>query len=248
MPIYDYDGTTKTEIGTIYDNDGTVKTQIGYVYDYDGTTKSLIFGGNPLSGVAVGSIVYLTEGGAYKPFYVAQHGYPTSGNGRTLLLRQNVYKVDSWDSQDHNTYATTDGDAWLNGTYLGLLGATEQANIAPVSIPYTPMGGDTSVSMLNRKIFLLSMAEFGFGANAYRNQEGTALAILPTVYIQIAKDDSGTAVTQFTRSPEITSTSNVWVLGTAGQAQDDPTGNPQGIRPALTLPSSISVNSNNQII
>ena len=43
MPIYDNNGTTSYEIGTIYDNNGTTNTQIGYVYDNNGTTNSLIY-------------------------------------------------------------------------------------------------------------------------------------------------------------------------------------------------------------
>lgn len=43
MPIYDYDGTTSTQIGKVYDYNGTTSTQIGKVYDYDGTTSTLIY-------------------------------------------------------------------------------------------------------------------------------------------------------------------------------------------------------------
>lgn len=43
MPIYDNNGTTSYEIGTIYDNNGTTNNQIGKVYDNNGTTNTLIY-------------------------------------------------------------------------------------------------------------------------------------------------------------------------------------------------------------
>lgn len=43
MALYDNNGTTNAEIGTLYDNNGTTNYQIGSVYDHNGTTNSLIY-------------------------------------------------------------------------------------------------------------------------------------------------------------------------------------------------------------
>ena len=43
MPIYDYNGTSNTEIGKLYDYNGSSNTQIGKVYDYNGTSSTLIY-------------------------------------------------------------------------------------------------------------------------------------------------------------------------------------------------------------
>lgn len=43
MPIWDYDGATKYEIGKLSDYDGTTSHQIGKVYDNDGTASHLIY-------------------------------------------------------------------------------------------------------------------------------------------------------------------------------------------------------------
>ena len=43
MPIHDYDGTVRHEIGKVYDYDGTANHQIGKVIDRDGTTNHLIY-------------------------------------------------------------------------------------------------------------------------------------------------------------------------------------------------------------
>lgn len=47
MPIYDYDGAIKYEIGKLYDNDDVANHQIGKVYDNNGTTNSLIYNSAP---------------------------------------------------------------------------------------------------------------------------------------------------------------------------------------------------------
>ena len=43
MAIYDNNGTSNAELGTVYDNNGTTSSQIGKVYDNNGTTDSLIY-------------------------------------------------------------------------------------------------------------------------------------------------------------------------------------------------------------
>ena len=43
MPIYDFDGVVKAEVGKVYDNDGSANHQIGKVFDYNGTASSLIY-------------------------------------------------------------------------------------------------------------------------------------------------------------------------------------------------------------
>lgn len=43
MPMYDWNGTTATELGKAYDWDGTTTHQLGKGYDWNGTTNSLIY-------------------------------------------------------------------------------------------------------------------------------------------------------------------------------------------------------------
>ena len=43
MPVYDYNGTTNSEIKKIYDNNGTTSYEIGKAYDNNGTTSSEVF-------------------------------------------------------------------------------------------------------------------------------------------------------------------------------------------------------------
>lgn len=191
-----------------------------------------------LSEKALGSIVKLKENGVAQEFYVAKHGYPTSGNGRTLLVRRYIYDTRQWHTSNVNAYASCALDSWFNNTYYNLLDADIKAQIAAVAIPYTPGNGNNSVSTLSRKVFALSVTELGRTAS-YANVEGSALPIAST--LQIAYNSSGGAVVQWTRSPNTYSTGSACYLGTNGDVNGNYCTDTYGARPAFTLPSNLCV-------
>lgn len=192
-----------------------------------------------LSEKALGSIVKLKENGVAQEFYVAKHGYPTDGNGRTLLVRRYIYDKRQWNPSNINAYASCTLDSWFNNTYYNLLDADIKAQIAAVAIPYTPGDGNNSVTTLSRRVFALSVTELGRTAS-YANVEGSALSIAST--LQIAYDSSGSAVSQWTRSPCTDTTTFVCSLSSYGNVSDLYRGaHALGARPAFTLPSSLSV-------
>ena len=197
-----------------------------------------------LSEKALGSIVKLKENGVAQEFYVAKHGYPTSGNGRTLLVRRYIYDTRQWHTSNVNAYASCALDSWFNNTYYNLLDADIKAQIAAVAIPYTPGNGNNSVSTLSRKVFALSVTELGRTAS-YANVEGSALPIAST--LQIAYNSSGGAVVQWTRSPGTNYTYNACYLYTSGNVNYDGCANTLGARPAFTLPSSLSVSDDGSV-
>jgi len=196
-----------------------------------------------LSTKAVGSLVKIKESGVLQEFYVAKHGYPTAGNGRTLLVRRYLYDMRQWTTTGINTYANSTIDSWLNSTYLGLIAADIQAQIAAVSIPYTPGNGNNTLSNLSRKVFLLSLWEFG-KAPQYSNQEGASLGLTGLL---VATTSAGIAQAQWTRSPYTYNSSQVWVLRSDGVNTNDYCTNTNAARPAFTLPSTIQVNSNDEV-
>lgn len=197
-----------------------------------------------LSEKALGSIVKLKENGVAQEFYVAKHGYPTSGNGRTLLVRRYIYDTRQWHTSNVNAYASCALDSWFNNTYYNLLDADIKAQIAAVAIPYTPGNGNNSVSTLSRKVFALSVTELGRTAS-WANVEGSALSIAST--LQIAYNSSGSAVVQWTRSPYTNSTSHACCLFTSGGVYYSYCAGTLGARPAFTLPSSLSVSDDGSV-
>ena len=197
-----------------------------------------------LSEKALGSIVKLKENGVAQEFYVAKHGYPTSGNGRTLLVRRYIYDTRQWHTSNVNAYASCALDSWFNNTYYNLLDADIKAQIAAVAIPYTPGNGNNSVTTLSRKVFALSVTELGRTAS-YANTEGSALSIAST--LQIAYNSSGSAVVQWTRSPLTSSTHDAFCLYTDGCVSSNGCTGTDGARPAFTLPSSLSVSDDGSV-
>lgn len=196
-----------------------------------------------LGNETLGTIVKLKENGVPQEFYVAKHGYPTDGNGRTLLVRRYIYDTRQWHTSNVNAYASCALDSWFNNTYYNLLDADIKAQIAAVAIPYTPGNGNNSVSTLSRKVFALSVTELGRTAS-YANVEGSALPIAST--LQIAYNSSGGAVVQWTRSPSTAAPTApatctlmaLWATTTAPI--------PTAPGPAFTLPSSLSVSDDGQ--
>ena len=197
-----------------------------------------------LGNETLGTIVKLKENGVPQEFYVAKHGYPTDGNGRTLLVRRYIYDTRQWHTSNVNAYASCALDSWFNNTYYNLLDADIKAQIAAVAIPYTPGNGNNSVSTLSRKVFALSVTELGRTAS-YANVEGSALPIAST--LQIAYNSSGGAVVQWTRSPYTYNTYSACFLYTDGSVYNGNCTNTFGARPAFTLPSSLSVSDDGSV-
>ena len=197
-----------------------------------------------LGNETLGTIVKLKENGVPQEFYVAKHGYPTNGNGRTLLVRRYIYDTRQWHTSNVNAYASCALDSWFNNTYYNLLDADIRAQIAAVAIPYTPGNGNNSVTTLSRKVFALSVTELGRTAS-WANVEGSALSIAST--LQIAYNSSGSAVVQWTRSPGTGSTYLACCLGTYGNVYYDGCTYTYGARPAFTLPSSLSVSDDGSV-
>lgn len=202
--------------------------------------------GIPISEFAEGSIVKINESGSSVEFYVAKHNYENglNGMGRTLVVRKDCYDTRQWNSSNVNAYASSAIDSWLNGTYKGLLDADIQSVIGTTKFYYTPGNGSTSVTTLERAIFLLSVTELG-KTGSYANAEGTALPIAST--LQVAYHN-GSTVYQWTRSPSTNNTVGAYFLYSNGDASYSQCTERFGSRPAFTLPSTILVKKDGSVV
>lgn len=198
-----------------------------------------------LGNKSVGSIVKLKENGVLVDFYVAKHDYENglNGSGRTLVVRKDCYDTRQWHTSNVNAYATSAIDTWLNSTYKNLLDADIRGVIGTTKIKYTPGNGNTTVGTLERAIFLLSVTELGKTAS-YANTEGTALSIASSLQIAYL---NGSAVVQWTRSPNTNSTSYAYYLLTNGGVDYGYCYYAYGSRPAFTLPSTLSVSDDGSV-
>ena len=198
-----------------------------------------------LGNKSVGSIVKLKENGVLVDFYVAKHDYENglNGSGRTLVVRKDCYDTRQWHTSNVNAYATSAIDTWLNSTYKNLLDADIRGVIGTTKIKYTPGNSNTTVGTLERAIFLLSVTELGKTAS-YANTEGTALSIASSLQIAYL---NGSAVVQWTRSPNTNDTSHAYFLDTNGDVNYYSCNNTFGSRPAFTLPSTLSVSDDGSV-
>lgn len=199
-----------------------------------------------LSTKAIGSIVKIKENGTPVNFIVLQHGYPASGNGRTLLLREALYNTRTFDSSN-NDYASSDIDAWLNGTYLNLIDADIRSQITAVNIKSSTGNGTYNVRDLSRKVFLLSYTEVGFSGSSYAKTEGSPLSYFNSASRRIAYLN-GSATFWWLRSPRANFTSHAWYVRTDGGSSFNLVTDSYGSRPAFTLPSSLSVSDDGSVV
>lgn len=198
--------------------------------------------GLPLSTIAEGSIVKITEDGVPVEFYVAKHNYEESlnGAGRTLLVRKDCYDERAWHSSKRNAYASSSIDSWLNGTYKATLDAAVQEAIGTTTFYYTPGNGNNTMTTLSRAVFLLSETELGYETNfGSGNKEGSTLpiaSVLKAVYL------NGSAVDQWTRTPYEGSTQEAAIVrtnyGSFSPVAATTCNQSYGSRPAFTIPSN----------
>lgn len=198
-----------------------------------------------LGNKATGSIIKIKENGTLVDFYVAKHDYESglNGTGRTLVVRKDCFDTRQWHTSNVNAYASSAIDAWLNGTYKAMLDADIRGVLGTTKFYYTPGNGTTSVTTLQRAVFLLSVTELGKTAS-YANTEGSALPIAST--LQIAYKD-GSAVVQWTRSPNTNYTRGAYYLYTSGDVGNGYCSGACGSRPAFTLPSNLSVSDDGTV-
>lgn len=209
-----------------------------------GLTKPVT--GTPLSAYAEGSIIKINENGSPVEFYVAKHDYEAglNGVGRTLVVRKDCFDSRQWNDTSVNTYATSAISGWLNGDYKNLLSTSISNALGITKFKYTPGNDNNSIVTLEKAVFLLSVTELGKTAH-YANIEGIALPIASS--LQIAYLNSS-AVMQWTRSPDTGGTGYAFYLNTDGSAYSNSCTNFYYSRPAFTLPSTILINKNGQVV
>lgn len=209
-----------------------------------GTGYDISFG-TPLSSYSEGDIIYFNESGSPIEFYIGKHDYESglNGAGRTLVFRKDCFDERQWNAESVNSYASSDIDSWLNGTYKNILDVSARELIVQTTIRYTPGYGE-AMSTLARDVFLLSAYELGFSHTTFNN-EGTTLP--NATNYKIAKLD-GSAVSQWTRSASTNSISRAVYISSRGVALSGICYDTYGSRPAFCIPSSVIVPENKIIV
>ena len=209
-----------------------------------------------LSTIAVGQLVKIRENGVLQDFFVAQHGYPIAGNGRTLLVRFRNHSTRAWNALTtnlNNIYGNSLIHTWLNNEYMLLLDECVREQIAIVGIQnVNNLSNPYTIGPLDVRVFLLSGTELNkAGEYAYFPVLGTALPIAGA--LQIATSSSGTSASQWTRCPwrstdSLSRHTTAFNLITTGAITSSTVTSSAGVRPCFALPSTINVNVNGEIV
>lgn len=188
-----------------------------------------------LAGKSEGDIIQLPEGGKMVDFYVAKLDYESAlnGAGRVLLVRKDCYNNQAWDAGGVNAYATSDIDAWFNGTYKALFPQDIQTAMGTTEFYYTPGNGNYTMTTLERAVFALSFQELGKPMTSptwETNDEGSVLPIASS--LQTVSNGP-----QYTRTPREDDHNNK-AMRTNGGSSTVPTAvnYSYGARPCFTLP------------
>lgn len=209
-----------------------------------------------LSSMPVGSIVKMKYGGNPKEFIVIHQGKPSSlyddsCNG-TWVVMKDILENRAWDGSN-NDYKNSDVHAYLNGTVLNNFDADIKEAILTVKIPYqngTGSGGSIASGSngLSCKLFLLSGFEVGFtkSDSNYFPVDGARLAYFTDASKRIAYLN-GAAGVWWLRSPDTYDASNVFYVYSDGDWDYWYYGTSHGVRPALVLPSSLSVSDDGSV-
>ena len=206
----------------------------------------------PLAGIALSTIaasdatteqiIMLPEQGVPVKFILLKHDYENSG--RSLVCRKDLYDEREWGARSSSsTYASSNMDTWLNESYFNLLNENIRSQMAQVNFPYTVGGGNNTLSVLSRTIFLLSYTEVSFPGDRYANVEGSMIPYFSsdgrrTAYL------NGIATNWWLRSPyvSVSAIGNSWGVTLDGKSNYYNISNLRGSRPAFTLPADMLFN------
>lgn len=210
-----------------------------------------------------GTIIQIRENNVLQDFIVGQHNYQSSG--RTLLIRRQIFDFRRWNNTwANNQYSISEIDSFLNTSYLDLLPTDLQTYITEINIPSTVGGNttamvtDSTVVNILRRVFLLSLAEMN-RSHAQVSVEGIPLpdnvismlfALEQGPWWLRSPNNVPFRVTQSDGAghARVCLISNNTFSSTASPGQIQNSGGQTGSRPSFTVPPSLPVLSNGELV
>lgn len=201
------------------------------------TREQLIGSEKPkaLSEYAAGDIVEIRENNAAVEFIVAMHNYESSlnGEGRTLLVRKDIYDLRAWGTTIDKIYSSSEIDNFANNGYKNLFGAFVRELMGTTKF-YSMSQRGGSVVAIEKSVFILSMTEYG-KTHGYAPVEGSALAIADKLLISNYNREP---TDHYTRTITTNDFTSVWRINDAGGNNYSSEAEEHGFRPCFTFPST----------
>ena len=244
-------------------NDVARKIKKIYLGDENGLAKEVYSSGKKLSEYTVGSTVYLNENGSPVEYLIVHQGLPSSMydsscNG-VWLLRKDVYGNDKWHSTNENNYKSSTLHTYLNDGFLNLFDPAVKNAVKQVKIPYSRNNSSvySGSNGLDTKVFILSCYEVGFTTSVSSDMpvEGAKLN-----YFEVGDTSggtnrqkriaklNGTSTSWWLRSPVKSNTTSVYTVANGGNYSTSTLTTSRGIRPALILPNTLTVDLETNIV
>ena len=191
-------------------------------------------------------VIYLEESGEYVPFLIIDDDY----NGNILLLRQDVLETPMKYNEYQSAYEGSSIDIYLNSVYLTSLSDTNlmicDTDIVVTAAESIGTSGKAT-SVIERKVFLLSMTELGYNDSYGATHEGTPLEYFQNVENRIATLN-GRPTSWWTRSAETYHNTAVYGVGPDGALGNGNASDENGIRPAFCVPKESVVTLSTDIV
>ena len=212
--------------------------------------------GIKIGSLEVGSIVKLNINGTATDFIIIHQGNPDSSiydsscDGTWLLMRD-IYEKKALD-KSYNIYSNSATHTYLNNTFINLFDSSVRSAIKQVKLPYTTAKNSTTVATgsngVSAKVFLLSYTEIGLARDSGIGVEGVALDYFNgAASAKRIAYFNGTATNWWVRSIYSSGMGGNIFISTTGAYNKGSYTNLYGIRPALVLPSILSVSSDGEI-
>lgn len=204
--------------------------------------------------------VYIAEQGEYVPYLVLTDDY----DGNVLLLREQLlpelmpYKEhsDLWSHDEYGSYYEWSSvDAYLKQEFLDRFTEQVRDYIVDTTIEVTSLSAydewDYATHTIERKAFLLSSVEMGVkGFDGYTTTtEGKPLDYFANkkFVVKLAYNSEGTAITYWTRTPELWE--SCYVVGIGPKGAGNPTADVSlGVRPAFCMQPDTTVHRSDQVV
>lgn len=210
----------------------------------------------------IGDKLKIKENGVAANYIVVHKGKPSdlyddSCDG-VWLLREEVHSNQVWhgtsSSTSKNDYENSDIKTWLNDTFLNSIDEKIRTEIKTVKIPFKKGVGNASTGVysgsegLSCKAFLLSGYEVGFtqSDSPYFPIDGAKLDYFSDNASRIA-NLNGSPELWWLRSPYTNYAELAWYVYSDGSYRNGDAWYSRGVRPALILPSSLSLSTFNSV-
>ena len=200
--------------------------------------------GTMLMNISEGTIIKISEDGQPVEFYVAKHNYQSdlNGEGRTLVARKEYAISMTFTTPDSGigwpNFGSSDVNTWLDSTYINRFNPIVIQLIGSTKILYgTTSVGSVGVREHDEQIWIPSYSELSSSA---RNEEGE---LLPIANILLTPN-------QLIRSPASSSSANcLYVIDSNGSfTSRSPNQCYGGVRPYFTLPNTVRIHSDGNLI